>query len=141
MHTDFVSLSIQAAGGSLSLVLGENGSTTGGPFPGYQNQVNFGPTGEIESWALYLAAQTPFIQFADFSGHAPTNSGSHRAFIEFVRGHVFRFGDTSGEAGTWSRAAVSVPSPIVGAGLPGIVIAFAALFVWRRQRRRRAQPQ
>lgn len=47
------------------------------------------------------------------------------------------YNNVSADAGlsySWTLAAVPVPGPVVGAGLPGLMMALGGLLVWRRKR-------
>jgi hypothetical protein len=101
--------------------------------------------GDIILWDVVASTQPPDTvgqQFLQIETHEDP-----ARFRDFDRGLIgvcsslpcaTLFGDTAQNVempGTWSVSEISsVPGPIAGAGLPGLVMAFGGLLAWRRRK-------
>jgi hypothetical protein len=91
------------------------------------------PGGGDDSFVIGPVAATPCIITPDcqgFSGSALLNAGNY--FLQ-ITGDA---GINAGYGGNLSTAAVAIPAPVAGAGLPGLLAGMLGLFGLNRWRRR-----
>lgn len=91
-------------------------------------EIVFGVDGTVESWSLGLFTGTT----ADFR-LLRTSTNHNYAGFGYCGGACSAAAVGQDPTGVWSVE--SVPGPTVGAGLPGILTAIAALIGWHRSRR------
>jgi hypothetical protein len=87
--------------------------------------------GQIVDWDIVsFSTSCSVLHGCILETGGPISGGGDQAFGFIDQPHPSVFGT----AGTWTLDPVSVPAPIIGSGLPGLILAGIGLLGWRRRK-------
>jgi hypothetical protein len=97
--------------------------------------------GIVTSWDIenlhfssHTCSRPGTVQYCDFI--TSSDGGDHMRSYTGWSG--LYFGADTDAVGSWTSDAAPVPGPLVGTGLPGLILALGGLLGWMRQRRQKS---